>query len=151
MDIFNKDFKDFIICLNKHDVEYVLVGGYAVAIRGYSRSTGDLDVYVNKTEKNYVKLRRAMAEFGFPSMAIPDSQFFSDLLDVFSFGRPPNAIDILTAMKGVLFEEAFSKATFEKVDGIEIKVIHINHLLAAKKAAGRHKDLNDIENLPPAE
>ncbi len=147
MDIFNEDFANFIRCLNKHYVEYMLVGGYAVILRGYSRSTGDMDIWVNKTEPNFIQLQKAITEFGLPLAAIPKEQFFSTDYDVFSFGRPPYAIEIMTALKGVDFVEAFTKATIQKVDTIEIRVIHLNQLIQAKKAAGRYKDLNDIENL----
>ncbi|HNE92609.1 MAG TPA: hypothetical protein PLY81_04310 [Chitinophagaceae bacterium] len=148
MEIFNADFADFIKSLNKHDVEYMLVGGYAVILRGYSRSTGDMDIWVNKTEPNFTQLQKAITEFGLPLAAIPKEKFFSEDYDVFSFGRPPYAIEIMTALKGVAFDEAFAHATIQKVENVEIRVIHLNQLLQAKKAAGRHKDLNDIENLP---
>jgi hypothetical protein len=147
MDIFNEDFADFIQCLNKHQVEYMLVGGYAVILRGYSRSTGDMDIWVNKTELNFTQLQKAIAAFGLPISAIPKAHFFSTDYDVFSFGRPPYAIEIMTALKGVDFAEAYDKSTIQKVDEVDIRVIHLNQLIQAKKAAGRHKDLNDIENL----
>lgn len=147
MDIFNEDFADFIRCLNKYHVEYMLVGGYAVILRGYSRSTGDMDIWVNKTELNFTQLQKAIAEFGLPLAAIPKEKFFSTDYDVFSFGRPPYAIEIMTTLKGVDFIEAFEKATIQKVDDVEVIVIHLNQLIQAKKAAGRYKDLNDIENL----
>ena len=149
MDIFNDDFRDFIQCLNKHNVEYILVGGYAVILRGYSRSTGDMDIWVNKTEANFFKLKSSIIEFGLPVAAIPKDKFFSDEFDVFSFGKPPYAIEVLTALKGIsTFKEAFSLATLEAVDNINVRVIHLKHLIAAKKAAGRSKDINDIDNLP---
>ena len=149
MDIFNDDFRDFIQCLNKHNVEYILVGGYAVILRGYSRSTGDMDIWVNKTEENFFKLKSSIIEFGLPVAAIPKDQFFSDEFDVFSFGKPPYAIEVLTTLKGIsTFKEAFSLATLEAVDNINVRVIHLKHLIAAKKAAGRSKDINDIDNLP---
>lgn len=151
MNIFNADFRDFIECFNKSKVEYILVGGYAVILRGYSRSTGDMDIWVNKTEDNFKKLQTALLHFGLPLAAVPSEQFFSEKYDVFSFGNPPYAIEILTAMKGVSFKEALEHATIEKVEELEIRVIHLNHLIKAKKAAGRYKDLNDIENLPSAE
>ena len=64
MNIFNDDFKDFILYLNQYEVEYIVVGGYAVIIRGYSRSTGDIDIWVNKTEENFIKLLKAIKAFG---------------------------------------------------------------------------------------
>ncbi len=149
MNIFNSDFADFIICLTKHQVQYMLVGGYAVILRGYSRSTGDIDVWVNKTEANFNNLKKAIAEFGLPLSAIPGEKFFSDYFDVFTFGKPPYAIEVLTALKGLAsFEEAFLMATIEVVDGIDVRVIHLQHLIKAKEASGRHRDLNDIDNLP---
>ena len=151
MNIFNADFIDFIQCLNKHKVRYLLVGGYAVIIRGYSRSTGDMDIWVEKENLNYQSLIKAITEFGLPSFAIPSEKFFSNDYDVFSFGRPPYAIEIMTEVRGLEFESAFNLATLERIDSIQVRVVHINHLIMAKKAAGRHKDLNDLENLPTAE
>lgn len=151
MDIFNPDFADFIHYLNSNEVEYMLVGGYAVIIRGYSRSTGDLDIWVNKTQVNFIRLQKALKSFGMPAVAVPEEKFFSSEYDVFTIGRPPVAIEIMTELKGVVFSEAFNLSSLETFDGVAIRVIHINHLLQAKKAAGRHKDLNDIENLLPTE
>jgi predicted nucleotidyltransferase len=148
MNIFNEDFQDFIHSLNKCKVEYMLVGGYAVILRGYSRSTGDMDIWVNKTPENYHQLKQAIQEFGLPAEAIPYSQFFSTEYDVFSFGRPPYAIEVMTAVKGLEFNPAFLQSTIEQVDGLPVRVIHLNQLVEAKKAAGRNKDLNDLENLP---
>lgn len=152
MDIFNSDFRDFILSLNQHRVDYILVGGYAVILRGYSRSTGDMDIWVNRTEENYHRLKSAITNFGLPSQAIPKEHFFSDDYDVFQFGRPPFAIEVLTQLKGeVSFNEAYSLSTIENADGFPVRVIHLKHLIEAKKAAGRYKDLNDIENLPENE
>lgn len=151
MDIFNDDFQDFIECLNKSKVKYILVGGYAVIIRGYSRSTGDMDIWVEKSEENYRRLLQAIITFGLPPVAIQKDQFFSVDYDTFSFGRPPYAIEILTAVKGLAFDLAFELSTMEVVNEIQVRVVHLNHLITAKKAAGRHKDLNDLENLPPVQ
>lgn len=149
MNIFNPDFKDFIICLNQAKVEYILVGGYAVIIRGYSRSTGYMDIWVNKTKSNFRALQKALSTFGLPMQSIPVEKFFSRKYDVFSFGKPPYAIEILTALKGMPpFETVLGSATMEKVDDVEVWVIHLKHLIQAKEASGRHKDKNDIENLP---
>ena len=67
--------------------------------------------------------------------------------DVFSFGRPPVSIDIITELKGVEFNEAFAQAQIFNEDGLMIRFLHLNNLIQAKKAAGRHKDLDDIEKL----
>jgi hypothetical protein len=149
MNIFNDDFHDFIQCLNKHNVEYILIGGYAVIIRGYSRSTGDMDIWVNKTEDNYSNLLGAIVEFGLPAKAIVKEQFFSNEFDVFSFGKPPYAIEIMTAVKGLDFKNTYQSSTIERIDNVtDVRIIHLNQLIEAKRAAGRNKDLNDLENLP---
>jgi predicted nucleotidyltransferase len=146
--IFNDDFRDFIQSLNNHDVEYILVGGYAVILHGYRRVTGDMDVWVNRTKENYSRLVLAFNEFRLPVFDMTEERFLNpESADVFSYGRPPVSIDIITQLKGVHFNEAFSQAqTFEE-EGLKIRFIHLNNLIQAKKAAGRHKDLDDIEKL----
>jgi len=90
----------------------------------------------------------AFKHFGLPTNAISLISFLNDSeKDVFTFGRPPVAIDILTNLKGVKFDEAWSLSEIIQIEGIEFHIIHINHLIQAKKAAGRHKDLDDLENL----
>jgi predicted nucleotidyltransferase len=148
MNIFNGDFKDFILYLNQYEVEYIVVGGYAVIIRGYSRSTGDIDIWVNKTEENFINLQKVIKAFGLPEIAIKKEEFFSDTFDVFTFGKPPYAIEIMTAVKGLDFTNTYNNSTIEQINETPIRIIHLHNLLEAKKAAGRNKDLNDIENLP---
>ena len=151
MNIFNDDFKDFILNLNQYEVEYIVVGGYAVIIRGYSRSTGDIDIWVNKTDENYIKLQKAIKAFGLPDIAVKKEEFFSENFDVFAFGKPPYAIEIMTAVKGLDFMSTYNNSTIEQINETPVRIIHLQNLLQAKKAAGRSKDLNDIENLPSDE
>jgi predicted nucleotidyltransferase len=146
--IFNDDFRDFIQALNKHDVQYILVGGYAVILHGYRRVTGDMDIWVNRTKENYLKLTRAFNDFALPVFDMTEQRFLdANEVDVFSYGRPPVSIDIITKLKGVEFDGAFSKAQTFNEDGLMIRFIHLNDLIQAKKAAGRHKDMDDIEKL----
>lgn len=146
--IFNDDFRDFIQALNNHEVEYILVGGYAVILHGYRRITGDMDIWVHRTRANYIKITRAFAEFGLSLFDMTEENFMNlEYADVFSFGRPPFGIDILTKLKGVEFEDAFPQAQVFNESGLMIKFIHLNNLIQAKKAAGRHKDLDDLEKL----
>ncbi|MBY0482371.1 MAG: hypothetical protein K2Q21_13510 [Chitinophagaceae bacterium] len=107
-----------------------------------------MDIWVNKTEENFIKLQLAITNFGLPIVAIPKEKFFSNDFDVFSFGKPPYAIEIMTAVKGLDFNYTYKQSTIELVDGIAVRTIHLNQLIEAKKAAGRNKDLNDLENLP---
>lgn len=146
--IFNEDFTDFLNALNNNRVDYILVGGYSVIIHGYNRTTGDMDIWVRKTLDNYTKLVAAFQEFKMPVFDMSEINFLNNQeMDVFSFGRPPVSIDIMTAVKGVDFEESFSQAILAEVDEITVRVIHINQLVQAKKAASRFKDLDDLDNL----
>ena len=146
--IFHEDFKDFINSLNDFNVEYLLVGGYSVILHGYNRVTGDLDIWVNRTSDNYIKLLRAFKKFGLPGNSISENSFVNDTeIEVFTFGRPPLAIDIMTQVKGLIFEEAFISSEIAQVDDLIIRYIGYNHLITAKKASGRHKDLDDLEEL----
>jgi hypothetical protein len=107
-----------------------------------------MDIWVNKTEFNYRNLLAAIIEFGLPPQALIKEQFFSTEFDVFSFGKPPYAIEIMTEVKGLDFTNTFQSSTVERIDQtIDVRVIHLNQLIVAKKAAGRYKDLNDLENL----
>ena len=146
--LFNQDFRDFLLSLNKTEVKYVLVGGYSVIFHGYHRVTGDLDLFLEPTADNYYKLIKAFANFGLPTNAIQLQDFINpNETDVFTFGRPPVAIDLMIKLANFSFEEVYNLASFEKIDEIKLKVIHINHLRIAKKIAGRHKDLDDLEHL----
>ena len=146
--IFNEDFRDFISALNNNEVEYILVGGYSVILHGYSRTTGDMDIWVKKTKENYLKLLAAFNQFKMPVFDMTEKKFLNNIdLDVFSFGRPPRSIDIMTAVKGLDFETAFSTSRIIVVENLQVRLIHLNQLLQTKKASGRHKDLDDIENL----
>ncbi|GAB3807303.1 hypothetical protein GCM10028819_43910 [Spirosoma humi] len=147
-DLFNVDFQDFLIALQKRKVLYVLVGGYSVILHGYSRTTGDMDILVEKTVENYGRIVDAFLDFGMPTFDMTADNFLGNpAFDVFTFGRQPVAIDILTAIKGLTFTEVFAHSSEVEVDGLTIRLIHYNHLIRAKEAAGRPRDLNDIEQL----
>ena len=146
-DIFNEHFRDFIHALNMQDVEYVLVGGMAVILHGYVRGTGDMDVWVNKTKENYEKLTKAYHQFGMPIFDMTEENFLGDEFDVFGIGVQPVRIEVMTSVKGLNFDETYKMAQTYDEDGLKIKFIHINHLIQAKKASGRFRDLDDIEQL----
>jgi predicted nucleotidyltransferase len=146
--IFNQDFKDFIQALTNNHVKYILVGGYSVILHGHTRTTGDLDIWVEKSESNYELLKLAFNEFGLSLFDMTKSNFLTNpQLDVFTFGRPPVSIDIITSIKGCVFEEVFKNSFIVPIEGIEIRLIHLNDLLIAKKAANRPKDNDDINHL----
>ena len=148
-DIFNEDFQEFIQCLNENNVEYMLVGGYATIIHGYNRTTGDLDIWVNQTEENYNRLVNAYHQFNMPLFDMSKDKFLNDPeIDVFTIGRPPVCIDIMTKLKGLSFIDVYKKVEIREVEkGLFAKVIHLNDLIKAKKASNRPKDQDDIEHL----
>jgi predicted nucleotidyltransferase len=147
--IFNDDFQDLLKAFNEANVKYILVGGYSVILHGYSRTTGDMDLWVEKSKENYLKIVLAFRDFGMPTFDMTEVNFLENpKFDVFRFGRPPVSIDILNKVKGLEFSESYSNSIdYEVTEEIKIKLIHYDDLLLAKKAAGRFRDLNDIEHL----
>ena len=146
--IFNSDFRDFIAALNNNQVRYILVGGYSVILHGYSRTTGDMDLWVERSKDNYLKIKNAFEEFGMPFFDMTEENFLHHPnWDVFTFGVPPVAIDLMIGIEGFNFQEVFDRSIIFKDDELNIRVIHKNDLISAKKKAGRSKDLDDLENL----
>ncbi len=146
--IFNDDFRDFIAQLNANAVKYILIGGYSVILHGYSRTTGDMDILVEKSENNYGNLVDAFRAFGMPVFDMTKENFLkNDAFDVFTYGRPPSSIDIMTSAKGLNFDETFSNSSVHIEDGLKIRLIHVNDLKIAKRASNRAKDIDDLENL----
>ena len=145
--IFHEDFRDFLNALNEAEVRYILVGGYSVVLHGYSRTTGDMDLWVERTSENYKRIIKAFQIFGMPLFDMTESNFLSHpIWDVFTFGTPPVAIDIMVKIEGLNFEDVFQKAVYFEDDDLKIRTINRNDLIAAKKIAGRAKDINDLEN-----
>ena len=141
------DFKEFLSVLNAHRVDYLLVGGYAVGIHGYPRATVDLDVWVRATPENAVRVLAAVREFGFDTPAL-NPALFSDPLSIVRFGVPPFRIEVMTSIDGVEFEPCRARALSCDLDGVTVPVISLADLKINKRAAGRHKDLADLDNLP---
>ncbi|MEL6194432.1 MAG: hypothetical protein AAFR66_20400 [Bacteroidota bacterium] len=142
------DFKEFIESLNKNEVEYLLVGGYAVVIYGYVRATGDMDFWVNNSPENSIRVIEALKEFGFNFPDLDSSTIQQDDL-VLQLGYPPYRIDIITTPSGVDFDICYPKREiFQLEDELSINVIDLDSLKQNKRSTGRNKDLDDIENLP---
>jgi len=146
-DIFESDFNDFIAALNISATDYMVVGGYAVILHGYYRTTQDLDIWVNKTPENHIKLSKAFAIFGMPLFDMTLANFMGEEFNVFTMGRKPLQIDIITRLKGVEFKDAVEHALQKEMEGIKVKYLNLTDLIQAKTASGRHKDLDDIEKL----
>lgn len=146
--IFNSDFRDFITALNKNAVKYILVGGYSVILHGYPRTTGDMDIWVERSDENYTKILMAFEDFGMPVFDMTKENFLDHpIWDVFTFGIPPVAIDIMIKIDGFNFEDVFERSLLFKDGDLFVRVIHKNDLIAAKIKANRFKDMDDIQNL----
>ncbi|MCZ6675117.1 MAG: nucleotidyltransferase [Verrucomicrobia bacterium] len=147
-DVLHEDFLDFIKTLNANSVEYMVVGGYAVIFHGYPRTTGDLDVWVKKTDENYDRLVDALSDFQMPVFDMTRENFLNNPhLDVYAFGRSPVSIEILNTVKGLEFEKAYANAVSIEIDGTPVRFLSRSDLLTAKRAVNRPRDINDIDNL----
>lgn len=143
----SEDFREFLTCLNDAGVEYLLVGGHAVAYHGYVRPTRDMDLWVAVSPENADRLVRAVNLFfggALPGLA---REWFLDVENVTRFGAVPNLIEILPKVSGGDFAKAFARRVTATVDGQSVNLISLDDLVANKKASGRLKDLTDVEQL----
>jgi len=140
------DFKEFLRLLNFHKAEYLLIGGYAVGYYGYPRVTGDIDIWIAINSSNSQKISLALKDFGF-TIDTDTAQNFMQENKIVRMGIPPMRIEIFTSISGVTFEECFREKNIVDIEGVKISMINLKYLLLNKKASGRHKDLNDLENL----
>ena len=141
------DYKDFLRLLNSHNVRYLLVGGYAVGYHGYPRATGDMDIWIELSESNSKKVISAFRDFGMPNEAISEDLFMEEN-KVIRMGVPPVRLEVITSASGVAFDECYSNREVIEIDGIPINFISLQDLKKNKRAAGRYKDLEDIDHLP---
>lgn len=107
-----------------------------------------MDIWMERTQENYQKIKTAFHQFGMPVFDMTEKNFLEHpVWDVFTFGVPPSAINVMVSVKGLSFEECFREAVHFKDEELVIRTIQLRHLLEAKKSSGRYKDLDDIENL----
>jgi hypothetical protein len=142
-----EEFKEFLKLLNECDIEYLLIGGYAVGYHGYPRTTADMDIWVAVSPVNAAKLVEAFSRFGMRDSAVT-AELFQEKGSIIRMGLPPMRIEILTEIDGVNFDECFAARITAEIDDQQVNIISKKHLKINKKASGRHKDLDDIENLP---
>lgn len=141
------DFEDFLKLLNQYQVHYLVVGGYAMAFHGKPRFTGDLDVWIDISEDNSLKMVSVINDFGFASLGFTDKDFSKPNL-INQIGYPPLRIDILTSIDGVKFEEAYSeKLEIQLDEGTNVYYIGLDELIKNKKASGRKIDIADVSDL----
>ena len=141
------DFKELLKLLNSHQVEYLVIGGYAVAYHGYPRATADIDVWIAANPENAVKVVEVLKEFGFGSPELTP-ELFQKPDQIIRMGVPPIRAEILTRVSGLEFSSCYPHRIVDLIDGVQVNLIDLANLKINKKAAGRHKDLDDLENLP---
>lgn len=140
-----QDFEEFISLLNKHKVEYLIVGGYAVTFHSRPRFTEDLDVWINKTKKNSKRIFEALEEFGYGNIDIKIDDFTKENL-ILQLGYKPVRIDILTTIEGVRFSKAYkTKKTALFYGKISANYIDLDNLLINKCTVNRSKDKEALE------
>jgi len=140
------DFKEWFELLGKRKVEYLIVGGYAVAFYGAPRFTGDIDIFIRTDHENIARLLTALDDFGFG-----DSGLSAEILgtpgQIIELGLPPVRIDIVTSIQGVSFDQAWPNRIVGRYGDTEVTFIGERDLVLNKRAAGRKKDLADLESL----
>lgn len=142
----NQDFRDLLQVFNAHGVEYLVVGGYALAAHGIVRATKDLDVWVRPSDANAAKVLRALAEFGAPLHDLTKADLIQPGL-IFQIGVAPFRIDVINVIDGVEFPDAWPERLETRFLDQPAAVLSARHLIQNKKACGRLQDLADVEKL----
>ncbi len=140
-----QDYKDIIELFNKHNVEFLIAGAYAMSKVGYSRSTYDIDLWIKKTEQNAINIFNALDEFGVPFKIDPND--FLAPNSVLQIGIEPNRIDILTDIDGLSFDEAWQNKQLVTFDEINAYSLEIHDIIKNKTASNRPKDQLDLIQL----
>jgi len=142
------DFEELLKLLEEHKVDYMIIGGYAVAYHGYPRFTKDIDVFFRVTPENIHHLREALFTFGFQEEDLP-VEAFTTAGNVLTFGAVPSRVDLINTIDGITYEEASQNKIRGRYGEIDVNFIGLNDLLKNKEATPRAKDKGDVEELIP--
>jgi hypothetical protein len=148
MDILDNDLINFWKSLNQYDVKYIMIGGFAVNLHGFSRATGDLDIWLKDEIRNRINLGKSLVQFGYGDLSFEDLDFVPGWTD-FYIGSGVR-LDIITTMIGlenISFDEALSHADIAQIYDVKVPFLHINQLIQNKKATNRSKDMIDVIEL----
>lgn len=143
----SKDFKEFVALLNAHGAEYLVIGGYAMAVHGRPRQTGDLDIWLRRDHDNALRVMAVLQDFGFGGLGLSVGDF-EIREQVVQLGYPPFRIDLLTDIDGITFDAAWPSRFEYHLGDLCIPFIGLDALKANKRASGRPRDIDDLENLP---
>jgi len=139
-----KDFKELLELFNAHKVEYIVVGGYALAFHGAPRFTGDIDLLVRPVAENARRILASLRDFGFDSLNLNESDF-TRIENIIQLGVSPVRIDILTSLTGVDWEKSQANKVAGDYGGTPVYFLGKKEFILNKKSLGRKKDLADIE------
>ena len=142
--VVQQDFRDLLELFNKHKVDYIIVGAYALGFHGVPRYTGDLDIFVKPDSVNARNIMQALHEFGFGSVDLREADFEEEGMIV-QLGVPPVRIDLITSITGVLWEKARSGRVDSWFGDLMVHYIGRDDFISNKRALGRKKDLADLE------
>ncbi|MFM9136496.1 MAG: hypothetical protein ACKOT0_13880 [bacterium] len=142
----NRDFQELLECFARHDVRYLIVGGWALAVHGVPRMTKDLAVWIWPDPRNAERVVTALGDFGFGDVGLVPEDFLTDDT-VVQLGYPPNRVDLLTTPSGVTFETCWPDRVDVSIEDLRVPFIGLEGLKANKRATGRPQDLVDIEAL----
>jgi hypothetical protein len=140
------DFSDLLELFNAHGVDYIIVGGYALAFHGAPRTTGDIDLFVGTAPDNALRLLDALGEFGFGSVGLTTKDF-ETTNQVVQLGVPPVRVDIMTSLTGVSWKEAYKSRVAGTYGDVPVFYLGREQFLSNKRATGRKRDLADLEAL----
>jgi len=141
------NFKELLRLLNSAGVKFLVLGGYAVNFHGYHRNTADIDLWIAVDPENAQKISGVLRQFGFAATSVAAAEF-QQKGKILRFGRPPWRVDILTDPAGIDFDGCYERRVVADLEGVSIPFVSLADLKSNKRAAGRTKDLADIENLP---
>ena len=141
-----EEFREFLKSLKDNDVQYLLIGGYAVILSGHVRNTMDLDISIAASNENADRMVNALRDFGFDVPNL-NAELFTKPRNVVRMGFPPIKIEIINYLEGVEFENAYANRRVVKVGDLEISLINVYDLIANKKAVGRPQDVADVAKL----
>jgi hypothetical protein len=144
--VLNPDFRDMLSAFIEHRVEFLVVGGYAMAAHRLPRATKDLDLWVRPSTANARRVLDALDRFGAPRHGLTE-QDLERQGTIYQVGVPPNRVDVLTAVQGVDFERAWNNRADVEIDGLRVPVIGRHDLIANKRAVARPQDLVDADQL----
>jgi hypothetical protein len=140
------DLSEFVALLNSHGVEYLVVGGHAVAFHGHPRLTGDIDFFIRPVRENAERVLKVLADFGFGDLKLNADDLVVQERIV-QLGRPPNRIDLLTSISGVSFDDAWATRVPGDLGDSQVNFLGWDALIQNKTASGRDKDRVDVTKL----